>query len=84
MVIAWGLPTFVVGALLMVDHENIMPNEKRNPNFQYGNAQAAIAIFFLVMCFIITVGCLVLHQRYKKKIERYMDLVREVASDSGM
>lgn len=49
---AWGVPTVLVIALLFIDRTNISTNEKRNPNFQYGNAQAAVSIFLLVMCFI--------------------------------
>ncbi|XP_058126638.1 integral membrane protein GPR155 [Anopheles coustani] len=77
---AWGLPTLMVSLLLFVDGTNITPTEKRNPSFQYGNAQAAIAVFLLVMCFIVTVGCLILHQRFKKRHERYLTLSREVSS----
>ncbi|XP_041770116.1 integral membrane protein GPR155 [Anopheles merus] len=77
---AWGLPTLIVSLLLFVDSKNIVPTEKRNPSFQYGNAQAAIAVFLLVMCFIVTVGCLILHQRFKKRHERYLTLSREVSS----
>lgn len=50
--VAWGVPTVLVIALLFLDQNNISTNEKRNPNFQYGNAQAAVSIFLLVMCFI--------------------------------
>uniref|UniRef100_A0A182LZ44 DEP domain-containing protein n=1 Tax=Anopheles culicifacies TaxID=139723 RepID=A0A182LZ44_9DIPT len=77
---AWGLPTIIVSLLLFLDSKNILPTEKRNPSFQYGNAQAAIAVFLLVMCFIVTVGCLILHQRFKKRHERYLTLSREVSS----
>ncbi|XP_021697452.1 integral membrane protein GPR155 [Aedes aegypti] len=77
---AWGLPTIIVSLLFLLDTKNITPTEKRNPSFQYGNAQAAIAVFLLVMCFIVTVGCLILHQRFKKRHEKYMTLSREVSS----
>ncbi|XP_065086485.1 lysosomal cholesterol signaling protein [Ochlerotatus camptorhynchus] len=77
---AWGLPTIFVSLLFFLDNKNITPTEKRNPSFQYGNAQAAIAVFLLVMCFIVTVGCLILHQRFKKRHEKYMTLSREVSS----
>lgn len=50
--IGWGVPTLIVAALLMFDSHNIVPNVKRNPNFQYGNAQAAISLFLLVIGFI--------------------------------
>ncbi|XP_058838911.1 integral membrane protein GPR155 [Topomyia yanbarensis] len=76
---AWGLPTLIVSLLFLLDCKNITPTEKRNPSFQYGNAQAAIAVFLLVMCFIVTVGCLILHQRFKKRHEKYLTLSREVS-----
>lgn len=52
MAVGWGIPTLIVGFLLVFDRENIVPTKKRNPNFQYGNAQAAIALFILVISFI--------------------------------
>ncbi|KQS44025.1 integral membrane protein GPR155 isoform X2 [Drosophila erecta] len=71
LVFAWGVPA-VLSVLLIAFDSNVMSGEKHNPSFQYGNAQAAISVFMLVMCFIVTVGCLVLHQRYKKRYEKYM------------
>ncbi|XP_016977975.1 integral membrane protein GPR155 isoform X2 [Drosophila rhopaloa] len=71
LVFAWGVPAVISGLLVAFD-SNVMSGEKHNPSFQYGNAQAAISVFMLVMCFIVTVGCLVLHQRYKKRFEKYM------------
>lgn len=78
--VAWGLPSLLTALLLIFDSSNITPPDKRNPNFQYGNAQAAISIFLLVMCFIVTVGCLILHQRYKKRYEKYLTLSKEISS----
>lgn len=53
MAIGWGIPAIIVGCLLIFDRQHILPtNEKRNPNFQYGNAQAAISLFVLVISFI--------------------------------
>ncbi|EDV96194.1 GH16123 [Drosophila grimshawi] len=71
LIFAWGVPGLISGLLIAFDSKS-MPSEKQNPSFQYGNAQAAIAVFMLVMCFIVTVGCLVLHQRYKKRYEKYL------------
>lgn len=81
--IGWAVPVFIVAALMICDATNLTPDEKRNPSFQYGNAQAAIAIFILVMCFIVTVGCLVLHQRYRKRHEKYVSLSKEVEQQSS-
>lgn len=80
--IGWAVPILLVALLMIWDSPNLAPEEKQNPSFQYGNAQAAIAIFILVMCFIVTVGCLVLHQRYRKRHEKYVSLVKEVSSTS--
>lgn len=52
MAVGWGVPAIIVGCLLIFDRQNIMPSIKRNPNFQYGNAQAAISLFVLVISFI--------------------------------
>lgn len=52
MAVGWGIPAIIIGFLLIFDRENIMPTTKRNPNFQYGNAQAAISLFILVIAFI--------------------------------
>lgn len=41
----------VVTALMLLVHPDIIA-EKRNPNFQYGEVQAAVAVFILVICFI--------------------------------
>lgn len=52
MTVGWGVPMIFVGGLLIFDRENIIPKIKRNPNFQYGNAQAAICLFVLVISFV--------------------------------
>lgn len=52
MMIGWGIPAIIVGCILIFDHQHIIPISKRNPNFQYGNAQAAISLFVLVISFI--------------------------------
>ncbi|XP_060654780.1 LOW QUALITY PROTEIN: lysosomal cholesterol signaling protein [Drosophila nasuta] len=79
LVFAWGVPAVISGLLIAFDAKS-MPSEKQNPSFQYGNAQAAIAVFMLVMCFIVTVGCLVLHQRYKKRYEKYLTFTRDLSN----
>ncbi|XP_037932855.1 uncharacterized protein LOC119667623 [Teleopsis dalmanni] len=76
---AWGVPAIISGLLIAFD-SNVMSKEKHNPSFQYGNAQAAVSVFLLVMCFIVTVGCLVLHQRYKKRYEKYLNFARELSN----
>lgn len=45
-------PLVVVTTLILSVHPDSMIVENRNPNFQYGEVQAAIAVFILVICFI--------------------------------
>lgn len=52
MAVGWGIPALIVGCLFIFDRNNIVPKFKGNPNFQYGNAQAAISLFVLVITFI--------------------------------
>jgi hypothetical protein len=42
----------VVTALILSVHPDYSIVEKRNPNFQYGEVQAAVAVFILVICII--------------------------------
>lgn len=79
IICAWGVPGIISGLLIAFD-KNIFSGGKHNPSFQYGNAQAAISVFLLVMCFIVTVGCLVMHQRYKRRFEKYLTLARELSN----
>lgn len=82
ILVGFGLPALLAGILFLVDMKNILPKEKQNPSFQFGNVQAVISVFLLVMCFLVTVGCLILHQRYKRRFERYLTLSKEVAGDT--
>lgn len=67
LVFAWGVPAVISGLLIAFDSKS-MPSEKQNPSFQYGNAQAAIAVFMLVMCFIgAYIVCLYLVYIYGSK-----------------
>ncbi|KAJ9580870.1 hypothetical protein L9F63_023951, partial [Diploptera punctata] len=80
IVLGWGTPLILVTVLLLSVNPNHIAEEKKNPNFQYGEVQAAVAAFILVICFIVTVGCLVLHQRYQRRYARYLLLVQDVSS----
>jgi hypothetical protein len=42
----------VVTALILSVHPDYSIIQKRNPNFQYGEVQAAVAVFILVICFL--------------------------------
>ncbi|KAI4454822.1 dep domain protein [Holotrichia oblita] len=78
--IGWGLPLLMSILLLLYGRADSLPYEAKNPNFAYGVSQAVVAVSLLVLCFIITVGCLILHQRYRKRYERYLNLANDVAS----
>lgn len=67
--------------LLLFDVKDSVPYDKRNPNFVYGLFQKIIAVTLLVLCFIVTAGCLILHQRYQKRYQRYLNLANDVASN---
>lgn len=84
ILVGYGVPTLLTGILFLVDTKNILPKEKQNPSFQFGNVQAVISVFLLVMCFLVTVGCLILHQRYKRRVEKYLTLSKEVASPDSV
>ncbi|XP_066144893.1 lysosomal cholesterol signaling protein [Euwallacea fornicatus] len=79
--VGWGLPTVLCAALLIFDKSSNLPFEKRNPNFAYGASQAVVAVSLLVLCFIVSAGCLILHQRYRRRYTRYLDLSNEIAND---
>lgn len=65
----------------MFDVKDSVPYDKRNPNFVYGLFQKIIAVTLLVLCFIVTAGCLILHQRYQKRYQRYLNLANDVANN---
>lgn len=83
LVSGWGVPIVIMILLVLFDTQNVVPYEKRNPNFQYGIAQALISVCLLILCFIVTVGCLILHQRYRKRYNQYMTMANEVAAASN-
>ncbi|XP_018569986.1 integral membrane protein GPR155 [Anoplophora glabripennis] len=81
VLIGWGLPLSLAALLLIFDKEATVRSDDRNPNFIYGASQAIMSVSLLVLCFIVTVGCLILHQRYRRRFSRYLDLANDVASD---
>uniref|UniRef100_A0A336MYM7 CSON010205 protein n=1 Tax=Culicoides sonorensis TaxID=179676 RepID=A0A336MYM7_CULSO len=83
VVVGWGIPTILVALLLIFDPNSNVP-DKRNPNFQYGNAQAAISVFILVMCFIVIIGCLILHESTTNLIGNGQSSIPHVSSVSNI
>lgn len=80
LVSGFGIPMIFSGLLIAFDGDSLVPKTKQNPNFQYGKGQAGISTFFLVLCFLITVGSLIIHQRNRKRFEKYMTLSKEVST----
>ncbi|CAK9828560.1 Integral membrane protein GPR155 [Anthophora retusa] len=65
--VGWGVPLLIVIVMCStVSPKETMPNF-RNPNFQFGVIQAATSTVLLIFCFIVTMGCLVLQQRYQRR-----------------
>lgn len=64
--IGWGIPLLMVIIMCTV---TLTPSELdlKNPNFQLSRTQAAASSFILIFCFIVTLGCLVLQQRYQRR-----------------
>ncbi|XP_046388292.1 integral membrane protein GPR155 [Ischnura elegans] len=80
--LGWGVPAVVVAILLIAGNPVVAPDMHRlDPNFLFGEAQAIVSVFFLISSFVVTVGCLVLHQRYKRRYARYLSLAQEVSGN---
>ncbi|XP_043252553.1 integral membrane protein GPR155 [Colletes gigas] len=65
--IGWGLPVLIVFIMCSTLTPRNSELEYKNPNFQFGRIQAAISTLLLIFCFIVTLGCLVLQQRYQRQ-----------------
>lgn len=64
--IGWGIPLLMTTIMCII---TLTPSEfdLKNPNFQLTKVQAAASSFILIFCFIVTLGCLVLQQRYQRR-----------------
>ncbi|XP_018398863.1 PREDICTED: integral membrane protein GPR155 [Cyphomyrmex costatus] len=65
--LGWGLPLLMVTLTCITVRLNPSDLDFKNPNFQLGRTQAAISSFILIFCFIVTLGCLILQQRYQRR-----------------
>jgi len=72
--IAWGLPMVAVAVMMVTASPQ---SATTGEDYEFGRAQAAIVLFVLITSFIVTVGCLVLHQFYLRRQKQYLLLVRE-------
>ncbi|XP_012282848.1 integral membrane protein GPR155 [Orussus abietinus] len=76
----WVLPTCLGGPLLLVglmcillDPEELVDVTRKNPNFQLGKIEAAVSVLFLIFCLLVTLGCLILQQRYERRHHPVME-----------
>ncbi|XP_076647904.1 integral membrane protein GPR155 homolog anchor [Halictus rubicundus] len=67
MPVGWGVPLLIAITLCTTLSPKQIAVDYRNPNFQLGRAQAATSTFVLIFCFIVTLGCLILQQRYQRQ-----------------
>ncbi|TGZ48314.1 Uncharacterized protein DBV15_08645 [Temnothorax longispinosus] len=65
--LGWGVPLLMVTLTCITVRLNPSDLDFKNPNFQLGRTQAAVSSFVLIFCFIVTLGCLVLQQRYERR-----------------
>ncbi|XP_012533910.1 integral membrane protein GPR155 [Monomorium pharaonis] len=65
--LGWGIPILIVTLTCATVRLNPSDLDLKNPNFQLGRTQAAVSSFVLIFCFIVTLGCLVLQQRYQRR-----------------
>ncbi|XP_012254388.2 integral membrane protein GPR155 [Athalia rosae] len=85
--IGWGLPILIVSLMAaLVTPSGTDEFDKGSPNFQLGKIQAAISIFLLVFCFVVTLGCLVLQQRYQRRSMSlgYSSLTSPLTTSNGV
>uniref|UniRef100_A0A6V7LQ70 DEP domain-containing protein n=1 Tax=Bracon brevicornis TaxID=1563983 RepID=A0A6V7LQ70_9HYME len=87
----WILPTSFILPLAIitlmctvVSPEKPIDKDMRNPNFQMASVEGAVSIFILLFSFIVTVGCLVLHQRHQRRnnSEVYASLISNTAEST--
>ncbi|XP_012227466.1 lysosomal cholesterol signaling protein isoform X2 [Linepithema humile] len=65
--IGWGIPLLLAALTCSIVAPSQSDLDFQNPNFQLGRYQAAVTSFILIFCFIVTLGCLVLQQRYQRR-----------------
>lgn len=80
IIVGWGLPVILVAVVCIAASPDYSMGSLVNPNFQYGSLQAAVTLFILLVTFVVTSGCLILQQRYRRRYARYLLLVQEVNS----
>ncbi|RZF48340.1 hypothetical protein LSTR_LSTR010303 [Laodelphax striatellus] len=67
MLLCWGIPALSVVVLMFFTSPTAKPTVYE---LEYGSAEATLKIFLLLLSFIVTVGCLILHQRFRRQRRR--------------
>uniref|UniRef100_A0ABD2W0Q9 DEP domain-containing protein n=1 Tax=Trichogramma kaykai TaxID=54128 RepID=A0ABD2W0Q9_9HYME len=67
-IVCWGIP-FIIICIMCLTITPMPPTKTdlSNPNFQFGRIHVAVSICILLFCFFVTVGCLILRQRYQRR-----------------
>ncbi|KAJ8676223.1 hypothetical protein QAD02_012009 [Eretmocerus hayati] len=66
--ICWGVPVTVVSAMCLLVTPSAPTNiDLENPNFQFGRVHVGLTVLILIFCFSVTVGSLILRQRYEQR-----------------
>ncbi|XP_066945138.1 lysosomal cholesterol signaling protein isoform X2 [Macrobrachium rosenbergii] len=73
--IGWGVPGILVLVLILIVQQETDVANKHDPNFQYGTAQAIVALLLLWFSLFTTMVCLILHQRHEKRYAQYESLL---------
>lgn len=81
VVIGWGIPAVIAAVLLSTVDSETDHAQKSDPNFQYGQTQAIVAVVVLISSFLVTVTCLIMQQRYGKKYNEYQSVRGDDESD---
>ncbi|XP_046463583.1 integral membrane protein GPR155-like isoform X1 [Daphnia pulex] len=79
--IGWGIPAIIATVLLSTVDTETDHAQKSDPNFQYGQTQAIVAVVILISSFLVTVTSLIMQQRYGKKYNEYQSLRIDDESD---
>lgn len=83
VIVGWGLPVVAATTMMCLQTERI-EKQKTNMNFQFSETDTAVSLFLLIFCFVVTIGSLILHQRYNIRYARYVLLLdNTVADDHG-
>ncbi|OXU22582.1 hypothetical protein TSAR_001784 [Trichomalopsis sarcophagae] len=86
-ILCWGIPCIIITIMCLTVTPTIPSDtELKNPNFQFGRIHVAVTILVLIFCFVVTVGCLILRQRYQRRndtISSYSSLIPAAAESSS-